>query len=101
MNVIMLKHNEPNPLNIHGLRQVNHCPPHFTTVYFDLGVTEKDITDWLYENLEGRFYSGQVDVRQETGKYVRQQCIAFEHAAEASYFAMFLPQINQGEYLDL
>ena len=96
----MLKHNEPNPLNIHGLRQVNHCPPHFTTVYFDLSVSEKDLTDWLYENLEGRFYSGQVDVRQESGKYARQQCIAFEQSSEASYFALFLPQINKGEYLE-
>ena len=95
----MLKHNEPNPLNIHGLRQVNHCPPHFTTVYFDLSVSEKDLTDWLYENLEGRFYSGQVDIRQESGKYARQQCIAFENASEASYFAIMLATINESTQL--
>ena len=91
----MLKHNEPNPLNVHGLRQLGHCPPHFTSVIFDLAVQEKDLVDWLYENLEGRFYSGQIDVKQESGVIARQHCIAFELASEASYFALFLPQLNQ------
>jgi hypothetical protein len=95
----MLKHLEPNPLNIHGLRQLSHCPPHFTPVVFDLAVQDKDLVDWLYENLEGRFYSGQIDVRQESGVIARQQCIAFELAAEASYFALFLPQLNQANIM--
>ncbi len=94
----MLKHLEPNPLNIHGLRQLSHCPPHFTSVVFDLAVQDKDLIDWLYENLEGRFYSGQIDVKQESGKYSRQHCIAFELASEASYFALFLPQINVSHF---
>jgi hypothetical protein len=95
----MLKHNEPNPLNVHGLRQLGHCPPHFTPVIFDLAVQEKDLVDWLYENLEGRFYSGQIDVRQESGVIARQHCIAFELASEASYFALFLPQLNQSNIM--
>ena len=95
----MLKHLEPNPLNVHGLRQVKHCPPHFTPVLFDIAVHEKELTDWIYENLSGRFYSGQIDIKQESGKYARQQCLAFENASEASYFALFLPQINSVKYL--
>ena len=91
----MLKHLEPNPLNVHGLRQLSHCPPHFTPVLFDLAVQDKDQVDWLYENLEGRFYSGQIDVRQESGVIARQQCIAFEQSSEASYFAIMLPTINE------
>ena len=91
----MLNHNEPNPLNVHGLRQLSHCPPHFTPVIFDLAVQDKDLVDWLYENLEGRFYSGQIDVRQESGVIARQQCIAFEQSSEASYFAIMLPTINE------
>ena len=47
----MLKHGEPNPLNVHQLRRVNHCPPHFEQVMFEPYATEKQITDWLYENL--------------------------------------------------
>jgi hypothetical protein len=95
----MLKHNEPNPLNVHGLRQLSHCPPHFTPVIFDLAVQDKDLVDWLYENLEGRFYSGQIDVKQESGVIARQYCIAFELASEASYFALFLPQLNQSNIM--
>jgi hypothetical protein len=68
-------------------------------VIFDLAVQDKDLVDWLYENLEGRFYSGQIDVRQESGVIARQQCIAFELAAEASYFALFLPQLNQSNIM--
>lgn len=95
----MLKHNEPNPLNIHGLRQLSHCPPHFTPVLFDLVVQEKELVDWLYENLEGRFYSGPIDNTTGSGKHIRQQCIAFENASEASYFAIMLPTINSINYL--
>lgn len=92
----MLKHGEANPLNIHGLRQMSHCPPHFSQVVFELHTTEKNLIDWLYENLEGRFYSGQIDVKQSSGgPIIRQQCIAFELASEASYFSLFLLQLNQ------
>ncbi len=92
----MLKHGEVNPLNLHGLRRVSWCPPHFEQLPFDLQVIEKVITDWIYENLEGRFYIGQVDVVQENNRPTYRQClVAFELASEASYFGLFLPQLNQ------
>lgn len=90
----MLKNSEPNPLVIHGLRQLTHCPPHFSSVTFNLYVREKDISDWVYENLEGRFYFGQIDVKTDSGRYSRQCHIAFEIGGEASYFALYLTQIN-------
>jgi hypothetical protein len=92
----MLKHGEPNPLNVHGLRQLAHCPPHFEQVVFDPQVGEKDICDWIYENLEGRFYLGIVDIsRTPGGKPIdRNMLVAFELASEASYFSLSLPQIN-------
>jgi len=92
----MLKHGEPNPLNVHQLRQVNHCPPHFEQVVFEPYVTSKQITDWLYENLEGRFYVGYIDVaRVSGGKPIdRNLLVAFELASEASYFSLILPTIN-------
>ena len=90
----MLKHGEPNPLNIFGLRQLNHCPPHFERVVFDAGFmsSDKGIKDWIWENLEGRFYLGVQDA-YEGNKLQRQQLAAFESTSEASYFALFLPQI--------
>ena len=92
----MLKHGEPNPLNVHQLRQLSWCPPHFEQVVFEPYVTTKNITDWLYENLEGRFYVGDVDVaRTPGGKPIdRNLLVAFELASEASYFSLVLPSIN-------
>jgi hypothetical protein len=93
----MLKHGEVNPLNVHGFRELSHCPPHFERVQFDLYVDAKSITSWIYENLEGRFHIGQVTVSQsDTAKpSFMQTLVAFEMPGEASYFSLCLPQINQ------
>jgi hypothetical protein len=63
---------------------------------FEPYATEKQITDWLYENLEGRFYVGNIDIaRTPGGKPIdRNLLVAFELAAEASYFSLVLPSIN-------
>lgn len=92
----MLKHGEPNPLNVHQLRRLNHCPPHFTRVQFEPYITDKTVTDWLYENLEGRFYVGDIDIaRTPGGKPIdRNLLVAFELPAEASYFSLILPELN-------
>tara|TARA_R110000803_G_scaffold49656_2_gene103301 strand:- start:1552 stop:1851 length:300 start_codon:yes stop_codon:yes gene_type:complete len=90
----MLKHGEVNPLNVHGLRRLEHCPPHFTTVNFDLRVREKHVSDWIYENLESRFWFGTNYYSTETGSTAVNQCVAFEIPEEASYFILMLDQIN-------
>jgi len=89
----MLKHGIVNPLNVLGLRRISHCPPHFEKVFLNLRVPEKTITDWIYENLEGRFWSG--DLAQEIdGRTQIFYCVAFEKSSEASYFALCLDLIN-------
>jgi hypothetical protein len=85
----VLKLGEVNPLNVHGLRQLSHCPPHFEQVEFVSVVTNKKLSDWIFENLQGRFYIGNVDTAQQ-----RHTVVAFELASEASYFSLLLPQIN-------
>lgn len=91
----MLKHGEANPLNVHGLRRLTHCPPHFEQVIFTPHVVEKQITDWLYENLEGRFYVGQIDTHLTTSRTSQRNIlVAFELPAEASYFSLMLASIN-------
>lgn len=93
----MIKHNEPNLLDVFGIRKLNHCPPHFEKVVFDLRTDIKGITDWIYENLSGRFYIGDAyipnpdDVKQMS----IQKVVAFELHEEASFFGLFLPNINQ------
>lgn len=92
----MLKHGDVNPLNVHGLRKLAHCPPHFEQVTFESWISEKQVSDWLYENLEGRFYIGTIDTaRTPGGKPIdRNLLVAFELASEASYFSLMLPSIN-------
>jgi hypothetical protein len=89
----MLKYGEVNPLSVFGLRAMGHCPPHFEKVTFDAVTTDKKIRDWVYENLTGRFWLG--DLVSENNSI--QKCAAFELKSEASYFALLLPEINSWE----
>jgi hypothetical protein len=92
----MLKHNEVNALSVFGLRRVDHCPAHFTKFTFDLTTQEKNVTDWIYENLTGRFYVGDhYFLHDSNGKVGMHKCAAFEIAGEASYFALQIDTINR------
>lgn len=94
----MLKHHEANPLAVFGLRQLEHCPPHFTCVNFDLYVKEKDITDWIWEHLDGRFYLGDNYITENNTPISMKKLAAFEIPGEASYFALTLDTINKQEF---
>ena len=92
----MIKYGEPNPLAVFGLRQLEFRPPHFTVVHFDLKTNIKSINDWIWENLEGRFWVGDyyyVD-NSPSAHVIMSKAAAFERAAEASYFALAIDQIN-------
>ncbi len=92
----MLKHHEVNQLSVFGLRRMDHCPPHFTPVFFNLQVTEKQITDWIWEHLSGRFYFGQYfsDSEFNSGLSI-QNMVSFEEPGEASYFALMIDTVNK------
>lgn len=90
----MLKYGEVNPLAVFGLRRVDHCPPHFIKVEFDSRVNEKELADWIYTNLTGRFYLGDRYAPANEGGINLVKCAAFEISGEASYFALQLDQIN-------
>ncbi len=93
----MLKHGEVNPLSVHGLRRTDHCPPHFTQIEFNIYVSEKTITDWVWANLSGRFFFG--DMYQGSGKaYSSNKVAAFELPGEASYFSLVLDTINKNPF---
>ena len=85
-----LKHKEPNPLAVFNMRRMTFCPPHFQPILFDLKAPEKLIADWLFENTEGRFYLGQ-----SVSAAALCACAAFEVHSEATFFSMFLNQINK------
>jgi len=91
-----LKHNEANPLAVANMRQLDFCPAHFEKVMFDLIVDQRVITNWLYENTDGRFFIGQ-SVQLATNVSEKPKlcfCVGFEVHAEASYFALMLNTIN-------
>ena len=89
----MIKHGEINPLNVHGMRRLTHCPPHFTTLELPLSqYNTKVLSDWIYENLVGRFYLGVIDTKIDN-RYDRKHQIGFEIASESSYFSLYLSQI--------
>lgn len=91
----MLRDREVNLLTVHGLRELERCPPHFVQVKFDLrsGTTAKIITDWIWENFEGRFWFGNIYEHTETGQISMSSCAAFEIPGEASMFSLCLDQI--------
>lgn len=89
---------EPNPLNLFGLRRVEHCPPHFFAVDFHIATDDKRISDWIFEHLSGRFYFGdyyKLVCENTSTKSVIVKRAAFEIHSEGSYFAMLLSDINK------
>ena len=76
-----------NPLAVNNMRRMEFCPPHFETITFDIKTDERTISNWLYENTEGRFFLGQ-----DNRLNIR---VGFEVHAEASYFGLILPTINK------
>ena len=93
----MLRDGEANPLVVHGLRELEHCPPHFVQVQFDPRCSRKQITDWIWENFEGRFWFGDFYCSTPAGSISMTACAAFEIPGEASMFTLCLDQI-QGTY---
>jgi len=90
----MLKYGEVNRLAVFGLRQLEHCPPHFVSVDFELRTMEKTVSDWIWEHLAGRFYYGDYYAKTPEGSVTMFRRAAFEIASEASMFALMIDQIN-------
>jgi len=94
----MLRDGDANPLTVHGLRELDRCPPHFVQVKFELRHSYKQIADWIWENLEGRFWLGDFYYPNQNGSVSMTACAAFELPGEASMFSLCLDQIQQSYY---
>jgi hypothetical protein len=94
----VLKYGEVNKLEVFGLRELERCPPHFTKVQFDLKTSEKDISDWVWTNLTGRFWYGDYYYKTPDGSVAFSKLMAFELPGEASMFALILDQINKHDF---
>lgn len=97
----MLKHRDPNPLNVHQMRRMEILPPHFSKIIFDLSGTDKVIIDWIWENLEGRFFYGDYYCEDKSNALDIRKVAAFEIHGESSYFALILDTLNKFDFTEL
>lgn len=86
---------QPNLLNLFDLRRLNHYPPHFYAVDFDLSTNEKVISDWIWLHLSGRFYLGDIFIKNESGNKTFRKRAAFEIHGEGTLFAINLNDLNK------
>lgn len=90
-----LKNGTVNPLNALGIRKVPFPAHHF---YYTLlpkytPTYHKVIDDWIYANLNGRYYIGQaIDLIDNT--IVFSTKIGFEQEKELTFFKLACPHIN-------
>lgn len=77
---------------------MEHCPPHFSPVSFELRVNEKSILDWIYTNSDSRFYFGDRYYQNVDGKISFSKVAAFESPGEASFFALMIDTINTNHH---
>jgi len=90
----MFKFGTANPLNVHNLRRLDYCPPHFVKLELDYyQYNDKDLSNWIYENLVGRFYLGYADV-PVAHSMSRRHIVGFEIPSEVSYMGLSLPSIS-------
>lgn len=80
------------------MRRMDSLPPHFSKVVFDLSTSDKVLTDWIWENLEGRFFYGEYFSETDNALDV-QKVAAFEISGEASMFALILDTINKYDFI--
>ena len=85
-------HDEPNPLNVLELRELNFCPKSWTTVNINAHnwMANRIIDEsrnWIYNNLSGRFCIIS-DVEIVNNKLEIVHKIGFEEASESTMFSL-------------
>jgi hypothetical protein len=84
---VALKYGKPNPLNLLELRRVRFPARHF---HYTLVNTNRSIgvNDWIYQNLNGRYYVGQTIILDSTNTISYATKIGFEEEKELSFFLL-------------
>lgn len=85
-----------NPLDIFEVRRVDFCPPYFETTIFPLRYNVKEaISEWIEDNLSGRYYVGKTITSHKTmNSNVK---IGFENTKELSYFLLACPHLKYNQ----
>lgn len=82
-----------NKIAAAGGRQVNCLPYHFESIKI-IGYNESQIKNWIWKNLNGRFYLGP-KYKIENGSVIYEHVAAFEDPAEATMFVLMAETISE------
>ena len=91
-----MKQTKVNPLRVFDVRRVEFCPPYFETTVFPLRYNVKEaISEWIEDNLSGRYYVGKTVTGHKTiNSNVK---IGFENNSELSYFLLACPHLKYNQ----
>jgi len=84
-----LRAGKVNPLNVLGLRRVQFPAHHFhyTNHYKYSPFIVKTVNQWIYNNMNGRYFIGQgIELAENQFIYITK--IGFEQEKELSYFRL-------------
>lgn len=85
-----IKNGKPNPLNLLDLRRVDFPARHFhymTTPRYTPSLV-KAIDNWIFNNLNGRYYVGQSIALDANNSIIYVTKIGFEQEKEMSFFLL-------------
>lgn len=90
-----MKLKEPNPLDVLESRRVTFCPPHFETTNVQKSYNLEDaISEWIVDNLKGRYYIGNNIDLDKSNNIKTVYTIGFENPSEMSYFMLACPHLK-------
>jgi len=85
----------PNPLNLFGLRKLEVPPPFFNYCNLILSYNLLNAIElWIKENCKGRYYIGQGNSLSDDGFINSGLKIGFEDSKEMSYFMLACPHLK-------
>jgi hypothetical protein len=92
-----IKNGKPNPLNYFEIRRVDFPAKHlyYTTVPKYSPSLVKHLNEWIYHNLNSRYYIGQSIILDNTNTLTYITKIGFEQEKEISFFNIACPFLNQ------
>lgn len=91
-----IKNGKPNPLNFFDLRKVDFPAFHFhyTNLTKNSPNYIRQIDQWIYNNLNSRYYVGQALELDHDNNIVYVTKVGFEQEKELSFFRIACPLLN-------
>jgi hypothetical protein len=85
----------PNSLNLLGIRKLEVPPVFFTYCHLTLAYNLiLAIEEWIQDHCKGRYYIGQANSVSEDGSVNSAVQVGFEESKEMSYFMLACPHLK-------